>query len=221
MPTAGGGAPSVGDAVNYGWAKFQQHVGPILIGEIIIFVAVIVVSVIWQMILGAIFSGTDSLVAFLFVFGISQLGSFVMQYFLQAAITRGALALTYGQPPTMNTFLSTDGLPQVLIASLLLGLATAVGFILCIIPGIIVVFAGQFTVHFVLDKRLEPVEAIKASFQLVQENVGTVITFFIVGILITIAGAIACGVGLLVAYPVVFIGQTYLYRRLQGEPVAA
>jgi uncharacterized membrane protein len=34
-------------------------------------------------------------------------------------------------------------------------------------------------------------------------------------------GAILCGVGLLVAIPVVIIGQAFLYRRLTGGAVSA
>jgi uncharacterized membrane protein len=34
-------------------------------------------------------------------------------------------------------------------------------------------------------------------------------------------GAILCGIGLLVAVPVVIIAQAYMWRRLQNMPVAA
>ena len=68
---------------------------------------------------------------------------------------------------------------------------------------------------------MSPIEAITASFNLVKDNLGTVIIFWLLTILATIAGAIVCGVGLIVAIPVVVIATGYMYKRLQGEPVAA
>ena len=39
-------------------------------------------------------------------------------------------------------------------------------------------------------------------------------------VLVVIAGAILCGVGLLVAIPIAVIGTAYTYRRLHGQQVA-
>jgi uncharacterized membrane protein len=36
---------------------------------------------------------------------------------------------------------------------------------------------------------------------------------------VTAIGGIVCGVGLLVAYPIVLIGQAYTFRVLNNEPV--
>ena len=81
-------------------------------------------------------------------------------------------------------------------------------------------FFSQFFVHFALDKQLPAVEAIKASFAFVNQNLGTLIGFYLATIVAAFVGALLCGVGLLVAIPVIIIGQAYTYRVLQGEPVA-
>jgi uncharacterized membrane protein len=43
--------------------------------------------------------------------------------------------------------------------------------------------------------------------------------YYILAAVVVIIGALLCGVGLLVAGPVVLLGFAYTYRRLQGQPV--
>ena len=92
---------SVGDAFNYGWTKFQANVGPILLGLLGLMVVSAIVFFIWNLITGAIlsgFSGSDAGLVFLLVSSaFSALLGGVIQVFVQAAITRGALAITYGR----------------------------------------------------------------------------------------------------------------------------
>ena len=61
---------------------------------------------------------------------------------------------------------------QVVIAAILIAVATAIGTILCYIPGLVVGFLTIFTILFVVDKQLTAVDAIKASFELVTKNFG-------------------------------------------------
>ena len=108
----------------------------------------------------------------------------------------------------------------VLIAAILIAVATAIGTILCYIPGVIVGFLTMYTILFVVDKKLSAVDAIKASFELVTKNFGHTFVFWLLAAICLFIGALLCGIGLLVAAPVVLIGLAYTYRRLQGEPVA-
>ena len=52
-------------------------------------------------------------------------------------------------------------------------------------------FLLLFTFWFVIDKHLAPVDAMKASYQLVTANLSTTILFYLLSIAIFIAGAIA------------------------------
>ena len=146
--------------------------------------------------------------------------SFVVNLVVQAAIIRGALDLTYGRPLSLGSMFSGLNLVQVGIASVVLAILTVVGLVLCILPGLVVLFFTAYTLYFVVDKEMPALEAIKASANLVNRNVGTLLGFFLASVLAYILGAILCGVGLLVAIPVVLIAQAYTYRTLQGETVA-
>jgi uncharacterized membrane protein len=103
----------------------------------------------------------------------------------------------------------------------MVAVAVMVGSFLCYVPGLIVLFFSPFFGFFVLDKQMGAFDSIKASFQLVNRNLGTMIGFFFASYLALLLGGLLCGVGLIVALPVVVIATGYMYRRLQGEPVAA
>ena len=82
-------------------------------------------------------------------------------------------------------------------------------------------FLTSFTLHFIIDKDMGAIDAIKASISFVMANIGTLIVLLPGLIAAYIVGALLCGVGLLVAIPVVVIATAYAYRTLQGEQVAA
>ena len=72
--------------------------------------------------------------------------------------------------------------------------------------------------YFILiDRRVAPVDAIRDSVDMMTRNAGQTVVFYLLAAVIVIAGAILCGVGLLVAVPWVLLATTYLYRRLTGE----
>src|SRR4029077_12954067 len=136
--------------------------------------------------------------------------------FLVAGLYRGALRVADGQDFGVGQLFEGWDKGQVAIAALLIALATFVGTLLCYIPGLIVGFLVQFTLLFIVDKQMKAVDAIKVSVRLVVDNLGNTILFYLLALVVTIIGACLCGVGLLVAYPVVLIAYAYTYRRLQG-----
>jgi uncharacterized membrane protein len=139
---------------------------------------------------------------------------------IAAGVTKGALDITYGRKPDVSTMFKGIDFVQVLIASFLTGLAVFIGILLCVIPGIIIAFLTSFTLYFVIDQKLSAVDAIKASIDFTRANVGDLVLLFLACIAAVIVGACLCGVGLLVAIPVVIIALAFAYRTLRGEQVA-
>jgi uncharacterized membrane protein len=74
-------------------------------------------------------------------------------------------------------------------------------------------------VLFVVDRGLTAVEAVRASVGLVGRHLGATVVLFLLSAGVTLVGAALCGVGLLVAVPVVLIAYAYTFRRLQDQPV--
>jgi uncharacterized membrane protein len=242
MPVGSGSQPAEpGAALTYGWNKFKEHWQAVLVALIIGFVIIVVLGVIGYLIQRSLTSVDDCTVritnsgvirssgcgesvgAFtqLFAAALFQFLILLGMSILQLFVIRATLMIMRGEPLEASKVMSTDRLGNYIVGAIIVAVLTFVGFILCILPGIAVGVFALFWGYFLVDKNMSPIEAITASFNLVKDNLGTVIVFWLLTILVTIAGAILCGVGLIVAIPVVVIATGYMYKRLQGEPVAA
>jgi uncharacterized membrane protein len=245
MPTGGNdpvqGPWSVGNAFGYGWSKFTQNLGGILVALLILFVVGSVVSGIWWAITGAIqnavydpaiiidpvtgeISGGVTGPGFLVTLLLGALGALVYYTvfgFIQASIARGALALTEGRPFNSSTILSAERLGPIFLAALLVGVFTSLGYLVCGVGALVVQFFLAYTFLFLIDQGLAPFDAIKASFSFVKDNLGQLLLFYLASVGAYIVGALLCGIGLIVAVPVVIIATTYTYKKLTGQAVAA
>lgn len=139
-----------------------------------------------------------------------------------AVIARGALDVVDGREFDLAAAFGKVNYVNVIIAGLIVGVATAIGFLLLFIPGIVVAFLTYFTTLFIVDDdATSPVEAITDSVKLISSRVGDSLLLALLNILVLIVGGIALGVGLIVAYPIVALASAYAYRRFRGQPVAA
>lgn len=107
-----------------------------------------------------------------------------------------------------------------ILAGLLCGALTAVGLVLCILPGIYLAVSYLFVLPLVIDKKLDFWPAMEVSRQVVTKYWWSMFLFVIVLILIVCAGALACGLGLIIAMPVVFAAAMYVYEDLFGTKAA-
>lgn len=226
-PTPG---TSVGDAFTWGWTKFTQNVGPFLLGVLAYLAVIVVVSVVlFSVLVGGTVASVDPatqelrggtgfglVLGYLVVVAVIAL----LSVFMQAGVIRATLEVADGRRVEVGTFLRFDDLGKVVVAALLVGLGTAVGTLLFVIPGLVFAFLAQFTLFFVIDRRTAPVDAIRASFTMVTRNLGPVLLLFLAVYAANLVGSALCGIGQLVSFPVGLLATTWLYRRLQDAPVA-
>ncbi len=238
MPGPGGAAApsySVSDAFNYGWKKFQENIGPWILGVLILFVGLAVIQWVYQLIFSGLFVSTadtridpvtgqvelvNSGGLWLTLIGavVLSIPLAILGMIVQAQIVRAGLGTTEGKIE-LGKFFETRLLGPVIIASIIAGLLTLLGVIACYVGAIIVAFFVQFFAYFVLDKEAKPWDSIKASFSFVNKHIANIIVLFLASAVAVFIGALLCGVGLLVAYPVVAIAHAYTYKVLNGEPV--
>jgi len=153
---------------------------------------------------------------------LSVVGALVLA-FVQAQFVRAALAVTRGVRPTFADFFRFQDLgPVAVLALIIAGINLVVGLVSWI-PGIgwLVQVAVQFLLmlpyYVLLDRDVPPVQALRDGVSLVTGNLGQTLLFYLVTIAVILAGFLACGVGILVAAPLVALATAYLYRRLTGE----
>lgn len=108
-----------------------------------------------------------------------------------------------------------------MVATVLVGALTAVGFVLCILPGVYLVVGYMFVLPLILDKKLDFWPAMEVSRQVVHKQWWSMFLFALVMVLILCAGALLCGVGLIVAVPVVVAALMYVYEDLFGTTGSA
>ncbi len=226
----------MGNALSYGWAKFQANWQPLILAMLALVAAFVVVGVLYAIIQSAVIGDVETTINDDGTLETSGGGSFLTSlivsaifigFFMVASIVvgamliRAALDLTEGKAISTGSILKLPAIGPLVVLGLIVGGLTLVGTILCYVPGLIVGFLLQFSVHFLLDKGLAPVEACKASFELVKANLANAAIWYIVALVVGGAGAIACGVGILVTYPIALIGTAYTYKKFTAQPVAA
>ncbi|MGN6556250.1 MAG: GYF domain-containing protein [Verrucomicrobiota bacterium] len=106
---------------------------------------------------------------------------------------------------------------QTFLAGLVTMALASVGFMLCILPGLVLMAVWMFTWPLLMDKRLEFWPAMEVSRRVLWPNIGGALGLWVVSLLITLAGALACYVGLFVAFPVIIAAQAYAYEDFFGR----
>ena len=202
-----GGELNVGEALSYGWNKFVQYIGQIIVIVLVIFAIQLVFSIVSQVLtrnggLGAIAIGTV-----VWVIGL------VVGLVLQAGLIRAGLAVTRGEAPDVGMLFQTANLGPFIVATILVGLLYIVGFIACCIGAVVVAIFVLFYGYFVIDKSAQPVDSIGSSFRLVRDNFSQVLVFAIV---VFVLNLVTCGL----AVGVTQIATAYAYKKLTGQPVA-
>jgi uncharacterized membrane protein len=114
-------------------------------------------------------------------------------------------------------FSNFDKLLTLFLVNLILGIAITVGFLMLIIPGIIVATLTCLSPWFVADRNMGVIESITASFDATKASFLNLLVFGVVGVAMIIVGAIPCGLGLLVVIPVLSIAASYIYVALAPE----
>jgi hypothetical protein len=216
-------------AFSDGWKAFQRVWGPIVGAMVVWFLAALVVLSIVSVIFGGwgrIFSAsTNGLrgftgVGFTFAGFVLGIVSAIIVALIQAQFVRVALTVTRGHRPVFAEFFRIENAGPVAVLALIVGVAEGLLRAIPFLGGLAVVVLQFFLLlaYFILiDRRVAPVDAIRDSVDMMTRNAGQTVVFYLLAAVIVIAGAILCGIGLLVAVPWVLLATTYLYRRLTGE----
>jgi uncharacterized membrane protein len=104
-----------------------------------------------------------------------------------------------------------------LFASILKNLITLFGFILLIIPGIILSIRLGFFDYLIVDRNSRIIESLKKSWEITRGNVWNLFLLYILLGLINLLGFFALIVGLFWSIPTTMIAEAFVYRKLSSE----
>ena len=102
------------------------------------------------------------------------------------------------------------------------GFIPCIGFILFMFYAIIVNAFVLFAIFFIVDKKMDCVAAVKASFEVITSNLWPFMGFSVVVGVIGSVGTLFCGIGSVITIPIAFCIVAVAYEEItQGsEPVA-
>lgn len=214
---APGSGWDLGTAFSFGWNGFTKNAGTVIGAMVLGFILTAVLGGIGFG-LSRAFSGSlvGSLLGNGLQFGLSSVATAI----LGGQFARAALPVADGQKFEFSRFTDFSGIGNIAVVGLLVGLITAVGTVLCILPGIAAGFLLSYAVYFVVDQNMAPVDALKASFEFCRANLGSTLVWWILSSIVAFLGLCLCGVGYLVTAPIALFGTVYTFRVLQGRPVA-
>lgn len=107
---------------------------------------------------------------------------------------------------------------KMILVNLLYGLITTVGLILLIVPGLIWALKYMFFPFLIVDKNLNPMEAIKASGRLTKGHYWQLLLLVLSMGLLNTLGALLIFVGLLFTIPISMLVMTQVYKKLSTKP---
>lgn len=196
VSSSSGRSFEIGEAVEFGWKKVKER--PLFFAGIFIF------------------SGLLSLMAN----QVSGIGSKIVLTILHLGIMVGflrvALDVVEGKRAEFKELFSCFSvLHWYILGGILYGLIVFAGFILLIIPGIIWMLAFSQWSFVIVDKRANPLAALKQSLKLTHEVKGKLFVFMLVVIGINILGVIALLIGVLLTAPLSAIAAAHVYAQLR------
>lgn len=106
--------------------------------------------------------------------------------------------------------------PQAVMVCLVTSVIYVTGTLLLIIPGLFAAVLLQFPYLLVIDRKLDFWQAIKESVNVSQRHFGALLGLFLIQIGLLLGGALLCGVGLLVALPIIYASSAAAYVELFG-----
>lgn len=140
---------------------------------------------------------------------------------LYGGVYRAAIKQVRGEPiSTADLFTGVPTMWSMLGFSVVYGLATGVGFVLCIVPGLLA--AGLLFPGYALIADGESFgNALSRSIDGMKRDMWMAAAFvFVLGLLIAVS-AIPCGLGLFVTVPVFYLTGALAYRDMIGMPTGA
>lgn len=192
---------SVSECFSFGWNTFKSRPW--------FFVATILIYAVGQMILSGIQDALDWVGVILSIIGGTLLYMGLLNVYLKAHDNaQGAQYKDFWHPaPFVNYLLLT----------ILLFIIVGIGFVLLIVPGIILALMFSFSGFLVVEKGMGPIAALKESARRTKGNRWKLLLLGLAATLLTILGMIPLFLGLLVVGPIAMLASVHAYRTLSGS----
>lgn len=133
--------------------------------------------------------------------------------YFQAGFIRMALKQVRGQEiQTNDLFSAGDVTGPAIVTQLVYGIATYIGTLLCIIPGLIVAGRGMLAMPLTVDRGEAGIGAFQKSWEALKNDTLNAVLFLFAAAIVSSLGALACGIGAIFTAPIFPLALAITYR---------
>jgi uncharacterized membrane protein len=205
---------SVGECLSFGWATFKKRPWLLIAAPFVAGIAAGIASGIIMGILGIIIKGgMVKLVSFIVSLAVNTLSTLgILSVYLKAHDDAGSVGFRdLWHPESYWKLLGTIVLMDMILL---------IGFVLLIVPGIILSVALGFSSLLVIDKGLVPIAALKESARLTRGHRWDLFVLAVAVVGLNLVGLLALVIGLFITAPVSTIAMVHAFRTLQKNAPA-
>ncbi len=209
---------SISENISLGWHLMWKNVGSLILFEIFSFLILVLV-------------GIPGNAAFLSYFNLAPSGNSQMFIRFFAGIIHwlvmGIFSIGFynvylkiidsQQIKIGDLFTKSHLLLRYIIASFCASLATIIGLICLIIPGLIIALRFSLFGFDLVDKQVGGIQSLEDSWDLIGGCTWKIFFFFITVMLINLLGLLCLGIGLLFTIPATGIASGLVYRKLAAQ----
>ena len=214
------------EAVGFGWNALTKN----FVGVSLPIAVAMIVAIVPGQILTALYAALATVVADIVEPSFIPILSYVVQAtssllglligsYISGGITSFGLKVARGQPAAFgDVFSGGKYFGSMLVGTFCLYIAVFIGSLLCLVPGVILGLGLSMYTFLIVDQGLGGIDALKKSWEMTKGHKLNIFVFGLLGIVVVFAGALACGIGVLLgSYPVLMIAAAYIYLKLKGE----
>ncbi|MBN1852899.1 MAG: hypothetical protein JW829_09250 [Pirellulales bacterium] len=151
---------------------------------------------------------------------LTRLLIFIVTVFLEIGQTKIILDICRGRPTSIgHLFSGGPHLLPILGAGILYALMVGFGLLLFIIPGIVLAIMFGRYYYLIIDRKTPVLDAFSISRQITAGNKWIIFGLWLVGILLIIAGLLACCVGIIVVIPYIRVAGVVAYLMMSGQSI--
>jgi uncharacterized membrane protein len=155
--------------------------------------------------------------SFLISFLLTIVG-FALSIIFSLGLIKISLEICDGKEPKISDLFSQYRLFfRYLFASVLKSLITLFGFILLIIPGIILSIRFGFFDYLIVDRNSRIIESLKKSWEITKGSTWNLFLLYLLLGIINVLGFFALIVGLFWSIPTTMLAEAFVYRKLSSE----
>jgi len=200
---------SISEALRFGWETFKKRPG-ILIGG---FVGAMIASGVVSGVLTPAEDANLGLMGVLMIIASVVIGILIEIGMLTFAIRAHDSIETV----KLNDLWNPTPLWWYMLGQLLVGVVVLIGFLLLVVPGVILMLGLLFSSYLIVDKKKGPIEAMKESWRITNGHKWQLLLFVLAIVGINILGLLALVIGLLVTIPVSALAMVHMYRFLEHK----